>query len=137
MWCNTAFGDYPHLLPEQDNSTVYPQRKCGRIITENYFTGWMLLNYKNQSQFHPHLVLITPTMPTTKILKPQVPLLVIGRMDTNRPGKCFKSKCCTDQLCRPGWAKDHLGKDKRRRTIPPALKLWSSVDGKGNGRLTG
>ncbi len=38
MWCNTAFGDYPHKLPIDG-------------IQENHFygegfTGWMLLNYK-------------------------------------------------------------------------------------------
>ncbi|HWI92048.1 MAG TPA: discoidin domain-containing protein [Flavisolibacter sp.] len=35
MWCNTAFGDYPHYLPTS--------------AKHNYgegFTGWMLLNYK-------------------------------------------------------------------------------------------
>jgi hypothetical protein len=35
MWCNTAFGDYPHYLP---TST---KRNYGEG-----FTGWMLLNYK-------------------------------------------------------------------------------------------
>lgn len=34
MYCNTAFGDYPHYLP--DGSTHTP---------ESGFTGWMLLNY--------------------------------------------------------------------------------------------
>jgi hypothetical protein len=34
MWCNTAFGDYPHYL-----STSMEQYGDG-------FTGWMLLNYK-------------------------------------------------------------------------------------------
>ncbi len=38
MWCNTAFGDYPHYLPEQlKNATL----KYG-----DGFSGWMLLNYK-------------------------------------------------------------------------------------------
>lgn len=32
MWCNTAFGDYPHYLPDAE--------KAGE------FTGWMLLNYQ-------------------------------------------------------------------------------------------
>jgi xylan 1,4-beta-xylosidase len=34
MWCNTAFGDYPHLLPYQAGST------------HGAFAGWFLLNYK-------------------------------------------------------------------------------------------
>jgi hypothetical protein len=36
MYCNTAFGDYPHRLPS-------PQ---GEGQAGGYFTGWMLLNYK-------------------------------------------------------------------------------------------
>lgn len=35
MWCNTAFGDYPHYLPTSAKHN-YGER----------FTGWMLLNYK-------------------------------------------------------------------------------------------
>lgn len=35
MYCNTAFGDYPHLLPG-----------LGKNHDESLFTGWMLLNYK-------------------------------------------------------------------------------------------
>ena len=35
MFCNTAFGDYPHFLPEKKNSA-----------SGDYFTGWMLLNYQ-------------------------------------------------------------------------------------------
>lgn len=31
MYCNTAFGDYPHYLPAANK--------------QDYFTGWMLLNY--------------------------------------------------------------------------------------------
>ena len=32
MWCNTAFGDYPHYLPDSSQPGA--------------FSGWMLLNYK-------------------------------------------------------------------------------------------
>jgi hypothetical protein len=39
MWCNTAFGDYPHYLP--------PSAKLGY---GNGFTNWMLLNYKKPLQ---------------------------------------------------------------------------------------
>lgn len=44
MWCNTAFGDYPHYLPAAYNSDI-----LSRSATQTYgdgFTGWMLLNYK-------------------------------------------------------------------------------------------
>ncbi len=39
MWCNTAFGDYPHFLPP------YKEQVYG-----SGFTGWMLLNYKKPVQ---------------------------------------------------------------------------------------
>jgi xylan 1,4-beta-xylosidase len=38
MWCNTAFGDYPHLLPA---ALKNKQMQYG-----DGFSGWMLLNYK-------------------------------------------------------------------------------------------
>lgn len=34
MYCNTAFGDYPHYLPDGEENHL-----------ESRFTGWMLLNY--------------------------------------------------------------------------------------------
>lgn len=42
MWCNTAFGDYPHLLPGYfDFQLPYEKDQA-----PSGFTGWMLLNYK-------------------------------------------------------------------------------------------
>lgn len=41
MWCNTAFGDYPHYLP---GSAV--RVKDYTDYQHDYFTGWMLLNYQ-------------------------------------------------------------------------------------------
>ena len=38
MFCNTAFGDYPHLLPEAMGTKTHEYA--------DGFTGWMLLNYK-------------------------------------------------------------------------------------------
>ena len=38
MWCNTAFGDYPHWAPYQDKEE------------HGGFTGWMLLNYNKPVQ---------------------------------------------------------------------------------------
>lgn len=40
MWCNTAFGDYPHFLPAYRAMDAVPRQ------TNPDFTGWMLLNYK-------------------------------------------------------------------------------------------
>lgn len=44
MYCNTAFGDYPHFLPTQNNADSYlPDGDGG-------FAGWMLLNYNKPVQ---------------------------------------------------------------------------------------
>jgi xylan 1,4-beta-xylosidase len=41
MFCNTAFGDYPHFLPSMKHmNDGYDD------ANKNGFTGWMLLNYK-------------------------------------------------------------------------------------------
>ncbi|MDU1892611.1 MAG: family 43 glycosylhydrolase, partial [Dysgonomonas sp.] len=39
MYCNTAFGDYPHYLPQGEADHL-----------ESRFTGWMLLNYNKPVQ---------------------------------------------------------------------------------------
>ncbi len=39
MWCNTAFGDYPHLIP-----SAAP--KIHTTPNDGVFAGWYLLNYK-------------------------------------------------------------------------------------------
>ncbi len=41
MYCNTAFGDYPTLLPAAAR---------GRNFTEGLFAGWMLLNFQKPVQ---------------------------------------------------------------------------------------
>ncbi len=54
MWCNTAFGDYPHFLPAKPGSTKAPAGGAPASYTEKNnpaggwgsFSGWMLLNYK-------------------------------------------------------------------------------------------
>jgi hypothetical protein len=44
MYCNTAFGDYPHYLPSQNKTDGYNPHGDGG------FTGWMLLNYNKPVQ---------------------------------------------------------------------------------------
>ncbi|MCR6722247.1 MAG: family 43 glycosylhydrolase [Chitinophagaceae bacterium] len=41
MYCNTAFGDYPHYLPH-----VVKEKGLPMTYNNGTFTGWMLLNYK-------------------------------------------------------------------------------------------
>ncbi|RYY92558.1 MAG: xylosidase, partial [Chitinophagaceae bacterium] len=44
MYCNTAFGDYPHYLPDAARADGYNPNGDGG------FTGWMLLNYNKPVQ---------------------------------------------------------------------------------------
>lgn len=45
MWCNTAFGDYPHYIPR-----AVDKSKPNAYAPSPYFTGWMLLNYNKPVQ---------------------------------------------------------------------------------------
>ena len=45
MWCNTAFGDYPHYIPSAVDKT-----QPNGYAPSRYFTGWMLLNYNKPVQ---------------------------------------------------------------------------------------
>jgi xylan 1,4-beta-xylosidase len=47
MWCNTAFGDYPHKLPLPKTQHVVQNAD---YKYHPYFTGWMLLNYNKPIQ---------------------------------------------------------------------------------------
>jgi xylan 1,4-beta-xylosidase len=45
MWCNTAFGDYPHFIPSSVDKV-----KESQYSPSKYFTRWMLLNYNKPVQ---------------------------------------------------------------------------------------
>lgn len=42
MYCNTAFGDYPHYLPNNPKANQHKYT----TVNNGGFTGWMLLNYQ-------------------------------------------------------------------------------------------
>lgn len=46
LYCNTAFGDYPHYLPTKESYASYTPSGIGGAG----FTGWMLLNYNKPVQ---------------------------------------------------------------------------------------
>jgi xylan 1,4-beta-xylosidase len=52
MWCNTAFGDYPHMLPSKNDPMGNSDIWLSTLNYKNkpYFTGWMLLNYNKPIQ---------------------------------------------------------------------------------------
>ena len=55
MWCNTAFGDYPHYLPDTS--------------TPGKFTGWMLLNYDKPVMVSSTYGNYTPNKAVDEIMK--------------------------------------------------------------------
>jgi hypothetical protein len=69
MWCNTSFGDYPHRLPQQQvilsNSPGYEKNS----MPENYFTGWMLLNYNKPVQVSSTLGNYTANQAVDELIK--------------------------------------------------------------------
>jgi hypothetical protein len=55
MWCNTAFGDYPHYLPGTTSA--------------GKFTGWMLLNYDKPVQVSSNYGNYTPNKAVDENMK--------------------------------------------------------------------
>lgn len=131
MWCNTAFGDYPHLLPEQDNSTVYPPGNAGRIITENYFTGWMLLNYKKPITVSSTLGSYYPNNANDEDIKTYWSAATgnKGEWIQTDLGNVSRVNAVQINYADQDVAEDHLGKINGGEQYHQ-YKLWSSVDGK-------
>jgi xylan 1,4-beta-xylosidase len=57
MWCNTAFGDYPHYIPATRSDLTNTKKIYSGVTPislrgggNEIFTGWMLLNYKTPIQ---------------------------------------------------------------------------------------
>ncbi|MDB5202700.1 MAG: xylosidase [Ferruginibacter sp.] len=63
MYCNTAFGDYPHHLPSVN--TVNESLPNG----DGGFTGWMLLNYKKPVQVSSTLNAFSPNNAVDESIK--------------------------------------------------------------------
>ncbi len=61
MYCNTAFGDYPHYLPSPPSASH--EWKGGQ------FTGWMLLNYKKPVQVSSTLGSYSPNYAVDENIK--------------------------------------------------------------------
>ena len=64
MWCNTAFGDYPHYVPSSVDKT-----KPNEYAPSRYFTGWMLLNYNKPVQVSSTLGGYLPNAAVDELMK--------------------------------------------------------------------
>jgi xylan 1,4-beta-xylosidase len=68
MHCNTAFGDYPHYIPQKRAALPAPAQV--RIHpAENCFTGWMLLNYNKPVQVSSTLGSYVPNHAVDELIK--------------------------------------------------------------------
>jgi hypothetical protein len=115
MWCNTAFGDYPHFLPQSS--------------TPGTFTGWMLLNYNKPIMVSSTLGSYTANKANDENLK------TYWSAKTGDKGEWIQtdlSAVSTVNAIQINYAdqdvdSDHLGKinDQFHQ-----YKLYSSVDGK-------
>jgi hypothetical protein len=63
MWCNTAFGDYPHNLP---SPSAIPFTKP---LGAGAFAGWMLLNYNKPVQVSSTLGSYLPNNAVDELIK--------------------------------------------------------------------
>lgn len=64
MYCNTAFGDYPHYLPQ-----VVKDKGLPMSYNNGTFTGWMLLNYKKPVQVSSSLGNYSPNNAVDESIK--------------------------------------------------------------------
>jgi xylan 1,4-beta-xylosidase len=124
MWCNTAFGDYPHYIPSavgKNNPNAYSPSP--------YFTGWMLLNYNKPVQVSSTLGGYVPNNAVDELTK------TYWSAKTANAGEYIQSdlgNVSTVNAVQINYAdqdveSDRLGKYNNQYH---QYKLWSSVDGK-------
>ncbi|HOI47967.1 MAG TPA: family 43 glycosylhydrolase [Prolixibacteraceae bacterium] len=116
LFCNTAYGDFPHYLPEKQPAG-----------TDRYFTGWMLLNYQKPVQVSSALPGCSPNFAVDEDIK------TYWSAQTNRKGEWLQTdlgEVCTVRAIQINYA-DHdaqfLGK---QNGIFHQYQVFSSRDGK-------
>lgn len=115
MWCNTAFGDYPHYLPG--------------TATPGAFTGWMLLNYSKPVQVSSTLGSYTANKAVDEDLK------TYWSAATGNPGEWIQSDLgmvSTVHAIQINYADQDVDPDRlgKRTDQFHQYKLYASVDGK-------
>lgn len=115
MYCNTAFGDYPHYLPSEKNTN------------NNQFTGWMLLNYNKP-------VLVSSTLGgfhANKAVDENMKTYWCAK--TNDPGEWIQSDLgdiSTVHAIQINYADQDATILGKRTDIYHQYKIFSSLDGK-------
>jgi xylan 1,4-beta-xylosidase len=116
MYCNTAFGDYPHYLPEG---------KEDHLVSK--FTGWMLLNYNKPVQVSSYLKGFPPNNAVDESIKTYWSAVTgaAGEWISSDLGEVSSVKAI--QINYADQDATYLGKQKG---IFHQYKLYYSVDGK-------
>lgn len=115
MWCNTAFGDYPHYLPATDKPGT--------------FTGWMLLNYSKPIAVSSTLGNYTANKANDEELK------TYWSAATGNPGEWIQSdlgSLCTVRAFQLNFADQGVSADRlgKRTDQYHQYKAYYSADGK-------
>lgn len=117
MYCNTAFGDYPHYLPDGKPANHLKSR----------FTGWMLLNYQKPVRVSSTLGAHYPNFAVDESIK------TYWSAASDAPGEWLESdlgSVCTVRAVQVNYADqdaDILGKSK---DVFHQYILYASKDGK-------
>jgi xylan 1,4-beta-xylosidase len=130
MWCNTAFGDYPHKAPPLDS---LPQ-PFGRFEEASsygggrgWFTGWMLLNYNKPVQVSSTLGGYHPNNAVDELAK------TYWSASSGDKGEFIQTdlgNVSTVNAVQINYADQDAGFLGKQTTIYHQYKLYYSVDGK-------
>jgi len=116
MYCNTAFGDYPHYLPAG---------KEDHLVSR--FTGWMLLNYNKPVQVSSSL----PGYPANNAVDESIK--TYWSAATGAPGEWISTDLggeCTVRAIQINYADQDADLMGKQVGIYHQYKLYSSKDGK-------
>lgn len=115
MWCNTAFGDYPHYLPGKGTGS------------HGAFTNWYLLNYKQPVTVSSTLGSFTANNAVDESIK------TYWSARTANKGEWIQSdlgKISTVQAVQINYADQDAEFIGKQTGIFHQYKLWYSLDGK-------
>lgn len=141
MWCNTAFGDYPHYIPAPSNAikkgSLFPYRQEGFFLkseTKNpplggRGAGWMLLNYNKPVQVSSTLGNYTANQAVDELIK------TYWSAATGNKGEWIQTdlgNVSTVNAIQINYADQDVEQDRlgKRTDQYHQYKLYSSVDGR-------
>jgi hypothetical protein len=116
MYCNTAFGDYPHYLPESKTDHL-----------KSRFTGWMLLNYNKPVSVSSSMTAYTAGYAVDESIKTYWSALTGNKGEWISTDLGEISTVMAVQINYADQDAEFLGK---QTNIFHQYKLWYSIDGK-------